>query len=415
MNQKETMKFEEVTGETELTPPEIYASNLIEWAVENHASDLFVSDSDRCVTVSMRRLGRVEPIRQHARDYGRRLQGYLRVLAGGDVGETLRPSEGRGVIKIPSGRDVDLRLSCMPTLHGLDVAIRLFDPVSGTRSIHDLGYDEAELKLLHDLLQQPSGLILIAGPVASGKSSTLYALLDALNDGTRKIHTLEDPIEHSIPGVMQSQINERADLGFSELLSAVLRHSPDVIMIGEIRDAQTALTAIRAGSSGQLVLATIHAKSAAEAVDTMLQFDVKSKSLSQALLGVVNQRLVRYLCPECRRTVETEIPEVDQRILARLGEHPPQVWHAPGCDSCSSCGFSQLTCAPEILAVDRNLRDVIASGASAITLEDAAKDRGMLTMAESLAARVYRGETTAAEAHRAIPSPQFANLTIHVG
>lgn len=412
MTQDESIDFEELEGETELTPPEVYASNLMEWAIEHHASDVFVSDSDRCVTVSMRRLGRVEPIRQLARDYGRRLQGHLRVLAGGDVGESLRPTEGRGVIAIPSGGEIDMRLSCMPTLHGQDVAIRLFDPVGGFRSLEELGFDDTELKLVKGLLEQPSGLIVVAGPVASGKSSTMYAMVDALNDGTRKIHTLEDPIEHSIPGVMQSQINHRAGLGFSELLTAVLRHSPDVIMIGEIRDGRTASAALRAGASGQLVLATIHAKSAAEAVDSFLQFDASPKAISQALLGVINQRLVRCLCTNCRQEVDQQPPEISSRIESRLGGQTAKMWSAQGCDTCHGKGFAQLTCSPEILAIDRNLKTVIAGGAGAIALEDAARDEGMLTMAESLAARVYRGETTAVEAHRVVPAPQFSEIAI---
>ena len=177
--------------------------------------------------------------------------------------------------------------------------------------------------MIRALLRQPSGLILIAGPVASGKSSTLYAMVDELNDGSRKIHTLEDPIEHSIPGVIQSQINERANLGFAELLSTVLRHSPDVIMIGEIRDARTAATAIRAGSSGQLVLATIHARSAAEAIDSMLHYGVDPKAISQALLGAISQRLVGKICPECGEKASEQSPEIDERVANRLGGKRP--------------------------------------------------------------------------------------------
>lgn len=170
----------------------------------------------------------------------------------------------------PNVREIVLRLSSMPTLHGEDVSTRRFDPVSGVRSLNELGYDATELGMIRELLSQPSGLILVAAPVASGKSSTLHAILDELNDGSRKIHRLEDPIEHSIPGVIQSQINERANFGFAELLSTVLRHSPDVIMLGEIRDARTTAIAIRAGASSRLVLATTHARSAAEAIDSML-------------------------------------------------------------------------------------------------------------------------------------------------
>ena len=326
----------------------------------------------------------------------------------------LRPTEGRGVTVTPTGREIDLRLSSMPTLHGQDIAIRLFDPVSGVRSLNELGYDATELEMIRELLRQPSGLILIAGPVASGKSSTLYAMIDELNDGSRKIHTLEDPIEHSIPGVIQSQINERANLGFAELLATVLRHSPDVIMIGEIRDSRTAATAIRAGASGQLVLATIHARSAAEAIDSMLHYGVNPKAISQALLGAVNQRLVGQICSECGEQVGGESPEVEERVATRLGNDAARLWKTTGCDACYGNGFSNMTCVPEILVINRALKEVIANGATSVTLEDAARNNGMLCMAEALAARVYRGETTPHEAHRVIPAPQFARLRVKV-
>ena len=250
ISDEEVIDFEQIEAETELAAPEIFAGNLLEWAVERKASDLFISDEEQSLSVGIRRLGRVEHVRKLLRDYGRRLQGHVRVLAGGDPGEMIRPTEGRGITITRGGRKIDLRLSSMPTLHGQDVAIRLFDPVSGIRGLDELGYDDSELSLMRQLLREPSRLILVAGPVASDTSSTLYAMVDELNDGTRKIHTLEDPIEHAFPGVVQSQINERAKLGYAELLSTVLRHSPDVIMIGEIRDAKNAATAIRAGSSG---------------------------------------------------------------------------------------------------------------------------------------------------------------------
>ena len=413
MSDEEAIDFEQIEAETELATPEIFAGNLLEWAVERQASDLFLSDEEQAVSVGIRRLGRVEHVRKLTRDYGRRLQGHVRVLAGGDPGEMIRPTEGRGLTVTPGGREIDLRLSSMPTLHGQDVSIRLFDPVSGVRSLNELGYDDTELKIIRELLREPSGLILIAGPVASGKSSTLYAMVDELNDGSRKIHTLEDPIEHAIPGVIQSQINERANLGYAELLSTVLRHSPDVIMIGEIRDAKTAATAIRAGSSGQLVLATIHARSAAEAIDSMLHYGINPKAISQALLGAINQRLVGRICSQCGKRVDGQNPEVETRVANRLGDHSAELWQTEGCDACYGNGFSKMTCVPEILAVNRSLKDVIASGSTAVTLEDAARNSGMLCMAEALAARIYRGETTPHEAHRVIPAPQFAKLQPH--
>ena len=400
--------------ETELTPPEIYASNLIEWAVDRHCSDLFVSDLESNVRISVRRLGRIEPVRRLAREYGRRLQAYLRVLAGADSGEMLRPTEGRGVVTTPCGNTVDLRMSCIPTMFGQDVAIRLFDPIRGARAIEALGYDAHELQEIKKLIYHPAGLILVAGPVASGKSSTLYAMVDALNDGSRKIHTLEDPIEHSVNGVMQSQVNLRAGLDFPDLLSVVLRHSPDVIMIGEIRDPRTAAAAIRAGASGQLVLATIHAKTAPEAVDSMLQYGSNPKFLASSLIGVINQRLVRRLCTKCRQPRPLGDIAVRQEIIDRLGHHPAQQWSVKGCDDCFLDGFSSLTTLTEFMKIDKLLSQAIADCAPAQELGRIACEGGMLSLEDMALLSVLRGDTTSYEANRVVANEQLARLATEI-
>ena len=410
VNNNEHIDFVSIDGEVELTPPEIYAANLIEWAVDRHSSDLFVSDLENSIQVSVRRLGKIEPVRRLAKSYGRRLQGHLRVLAGADAGETIRPSEGRGVLSTEGGRTIDVRLSSMPTLHGQDVALRLFDPINGARAIEQLGLEPRELAALRDLISRPSGLILVAGPVASGKSSTLYAMVDALNDGTRKVHTLEDPIEHAIDGVMQSQVNLRAGLDFADLLSSVLRHSPDVIMIGEIRDKRTAATAVRAGASGQLVLATIHAKTAAEAVDAMLQYDSQPKFLAGALIGVINQRLMRRLCCKCAEPIPLNGYGVPPRVRDIMSSADPKLFRAVGCPECFNDGFDSLVCVPEILLVNRDVTTRIAEGSSAAELEKFACQEGLRNLAEVLAARVLSGATSAVEASRNISDPMIAEL-----
>ena len=396
-------------GETELTPPEVYGPNLIEWAIDRHASDMFISDAENSVVVSVRRLGRVEVVRRLAKSYGRRLQGYFRVAVGADAGDNIRPSEGRASLPIPSGGTVDLRLSALPTMFGQDVAMRLFNPDGGARNLETLGFDSHELGAVERLLQRDAGLILVAGPVASGKSSSLYAMIDRLADGTRKIHALEDPIEHAMANVMQSQVNLRAGLDFSDLLTIVLRHSPDVIMIGEIRDAETAATAVRAGSSGQLVFATIHAKSAAEGVESMLHYGTNPKFLASALSGVINQRLVRKLCPACREQVEGEI-HVPEHIAYRLEGATPTVYRAKGCAKCYEDGFHDLACVPEIMDINGAIAEAIANQASSAELVHRAREHGMLTLADTALVRVLTGVTTPQEANRIAPSPELAEL-----
>lgn len=212
---------------------------------------------------------------------------------------------------------------------------------------------------------------------------------------------------------MQSQVNVKAGLDFADLLSAVLRHSPDVIMIGEIRDARTAATAVRAGASGQLVLATIHSKTAAEAIDSLLQYDTKPKFLSSALIGVINQRLIRKLCPECRECSPLEHFDIPDRIRPRLGDQAPVIGRTVGCDACFGDGYASLTCMPEVMVVSRQLTTAITAGASAQDLEDTAKFEGMLSLPEVAAVRVLRGHTTPEEANRAIPDPFLASLVAH--
>lgn len=400
--------MEQIAGETELSPPELFAANLIEWSLERHASDLFISDIDGSVLVSVRRLGRIEPVRKLAGTYGHRLQRHFRVLAGADGGETVRPTEGRGSVTTPDGSNAQLRVSCIPTLFGQDVAIRLFDPVRGARTLQTLGMDSSDVELIEQLIGRQSGLILVTGPVASGKSSTLYAMLDYLNDGSRKIHTIEDPIEHSLSGVMQSQTNRRMGLDFADLLTAVLRHSPDVIMIGEVRDRTTAETAIRAGASGQLVLATVHSESAAEAVDMMLQYEANPQFLAGALIGVINQRLVRRLCSACRKQeISGDAIVISDRVRSRFPGVEPAVYSPVGCPLCHECGYDSLVGMPEIMIVDSVIAGTIAGRASAADLEALAAERGMLRLSEVARSYVVRGIISADEANRFVPPPTF--------
>lgn len=403
--------FRELEGETELVPVEAYGDNLIEWAVERQVSDIFISDDQLSVTITVRRLGRVELVRRLARGYGNRLQGYFRALAGTDTGDIIHPAEGRGTVGLPGGQTVDFRLSSLPTLLGQDVSIRLFNSSWTNRGIDALGMDTDVVELLKRLLTNSSGLILVSGPVASGKTSTLYAAINELNDGTRKIHTLEDPVEHVIPGVNQSQINLKAGVDFSELLTTVLRHSPDVIMIGEVRDAPTATTAIRAGGSGQLVLATVHSDSAAEAIDTLRQYNINRTFLARTLIGVVNQRLIRRLCTQCRQEISTAGVFVQNpHVVNRLGETIPKLYRAAGCDACMHTGYDTLTCLTEVMVADRELEQAILEDQPAAQLHHLARTAGMMSLAEAAQLRVLRGETTAAEATRVLADEELTEL-----
>lgn len=411
MNKPAIIEFTEIEGEMEHAPPEVYAAHLIEWAAERRVSDIFISDDQRSVSVSVRRLGRVQLVRRLARDYGTRLQGHFRVISGAGAGDAIHPADGRGVVTTEDGKEYDFRLSSIPTLFGQDVTVRLFDSNRGNGGVESLGLDDCEVAALKRLLDQPSGLMLVSGPVASGKTCTLYSSLHYLNDGTLKIHTIEDPVEYPICGIQQSQVNLRARLDFSDLLTAVLRHSPDVIMIGEIRDARSAATAVRAGSSGQLVLATVHADSAAQAVNTMLQYDTNPTFLARTLIGVVNQRLISKLCVDCRKEIwaADELCRND-RVWQKLAGVQPKLYRKVGCSKCYETGFTSLTCLPEIMCIDRDIEQAIIHGEDAGQIEQIAIDHGMLSLADAAQVRVLRGDTTAAEACRVIEHPDLSYL-----
>lgn len=411
MTKQAFIEFTEIEGEMELAPPEAYAAHLIDWAAERHVSDIFISDDQRSVTVAVRRLGRVELVRRLAREYGNRLQGHFRVVSGAGAGDAIHPADGRGTVTTEDGKEFDFRLSAMPTLFGQDVTVRLFDAKRGNCGVETLGLDDCEVSAIKRLLDQPSGLLLVSGPVASGKTCTLYSLLHYLNDGSLKIHTIEDPVEYAIRGIQQTQVNLRARLDFSDLLAAVLRHSPDVIMIGEIRDTRSAETAVRAGASGQLVLATVHADSSAQAINTMLQYGTNPTFLARTLIGVVNQRLISKLCDDCKKEIwaADDLCRND-RVWRKLNGVQPKLYRKVGCPTCYESGFSSLTCLPEIMCIDREIEQAIIHGEDAGQIEQIAIDHGMLSLADAAQVRILRGDTTAAEAYRVIEHPELSYL-----
>lgn len=406
-----TPDFEPLETSTEYSPPEVYGDYLIEWALQQQASDLFISDDPEGVAIRIRRLGRLKLVNRLSRGYGSRLQNHLRVTAGLEPTMGVQtPAEGSTRLPLPGGQVVELRLSSMPTLFGQDLAMRIFDAAEQMRKLDQLGIGELAQQL-KALLLRPSGLLLVAGPTGHGKTSTLYSCLDYLCDGSRKIHTLEDPVERIIPGVLQSQVDLHADADFHQLLQACLRNSPDVVMVGEIRDARTAQTAIRAGIGGQLVLATVHAKTAAEAVRTALAYDAHPQFLADALIGVIGQRLIRQLCPQCRRplTIDRPIPLPDS-VIQRMNGAAPQLFAPTGCDACGDDGFASQTAICEILETNHDMAMAIASGQSADRLQEIAVAAGMVPMVEQALMQVVRGETTAEEVRRVIANAEVSRL-----
>src|SRR5438876_2288096 len=279
--------------------PHDAAEQIIRHAIAVQASDLFLLSDEGSVSVSLRVIGQIEQFSVVSRDQGRHLINFLKTTAGMDIAEHRRPQEGRWIFDFVSER-VDLRINVVPTLFGEDLAVRILSHKIGLRPLDSLGLSRNDYNRLTGLLASPSGLLLVTGPTGTGKTTTLYACLQHLNTGTRKINTIEDPIEYAIGGVRQSQVSAKIGVDFADLLKNILRQAPDVIMIGEIRDEETAATAVRAANSGHLVVATLHAPVAAGAVQSMRALGANRFFLSSCILGVIAQRLVRVLCPNCR-------------------------------------------------------------------------------------------------------------------
>lgn len=381
-------------------------AKLIEYAVGMGASDLFLVCEEDQFTVQVRHLGTVQPISALPLEMGKRCVAHIKATAGMDVTERRRPLDGRWLYREDEGPTIDLRINMIPTMHGEDLAMRLLVRESQLFDLANLGLTRDQHTQLLAMLESPSGLILMTGPTGSGKTATLYACLRHLNNGQRKINTIEDPIEFAVEGLRQSQVNPAIGLSFSELLRSVLRQSPDVIMIGEVRDAETAETAIRAANSGHLVLATIHAPSAAGAIQSMRALGAHNHFMSTALLGVVSQRLVRTLCPRCRISFDlSHAPHTFDDVRPWLGpDEGNRLYAHKGCDFCSMRGYAGRSGVFEVMPVSRPIRNLISDGKPARIIREKAIEEKMLEFRQSALLKVALGLTSTEEVFRVIPS-----------
>ena len=378
---------------------------LIQHASELRASDLFFTWSENDVAISVHHLGVLKRIAEVPHDKGRHFINAMKVAAGMHLTERVHPLDGRWVCDLESGKKIDLRINTIPTMYGEAMAIRLLDREVGVFQLEDLGLRPPNYDTLVSMLNSPGGLLLVAGPMGAGKTTTLYAAVHYLNDGTRKIHTIEDPIEYTIEGTCQSQVNLRMDLDFPELLRSVLRQGPAVILIGEIRDRLTAEIAVRAANSGQLVFSSLHAPTAAGTVDTLLALGVHPHFLSTCLLGVVNQRLVHKLCENCKVASEMAdashtFEDVQRWLEPGQGEC---IYSAPGCEQCYQQGYTQRTGVFEVLHVTREIRQLILQERPPREIHDKAVEQGMIDLARSALLKVAEGVTSREEVMRVIP------------
>jgi type II secretory ATPase GspE/PulE/Tfp pilus assembly ATPase PilB-like protein len=391
--------------DAERSGPREVVDRLIEHAAGMRASDLFLCTNEGSVAILARHLGMLRRVAVLPADLGRHCIYHVKTMAGMDATVRRHPLDGRWVHERPGGGVLDLRIETVPTLYGEDLALRILDRHSRLLALDNLGLHPGELQEVRKLLQGPGGLILVTGPTGSGKTTTLYACLCYLNNGERKIHTIEDPVEYVLPGIRQSQVNHRIGLDFPELLRAVLRQGPDVIMLGEVRDRVTAQTAVRAANSGQLVLATLHAPGAAGTVQSMLSLGVHPHHLANSLRAAVAQRLIRTLCSACKQPTGPPAPAVlDETAPWRQSDQVEVCYRPGGCPACHHTGYADRTGLFEVLSVRAPVRRLILQGASSQAIHEAAVKDGVLPFRPSALLKVVAGETSLEEVSRVVPA-----------
>ena len=374
--------------------------NLIAKAVEAQASDIHIEPREDSIRVRYRIDGVLHTAETLPLSVRAALSSRVKIMAQLNIAERRLPQDGRIKITV-RGHEIDLRVSTMPTLNGESVVLRILDRSSVNLEFQALGFSGAGLDGFERLLREPNGIILVTGPTGSGKTTTLYTALSTLNDSGRKLFTVEDPIEYQLAGVNQIQVNPKIGLNFATALRSILRQDPDIVMVGEIRDLETAEMAIRASLTGHLVLSTVHTNSAAATITRLLDMGVQDYLLASSLKGVLAQRLVRKLCRHCASPAD--VPAAIISKLAGPGHGPIDLSgarNAKGCDKCRQTGFSGRTTIYELLPMTKSVRDVVVQSGTERAIEDIALAEGMEAMRQNGLQKILDGETTVDEVLR---------------
>ena len=383
-------------GPTEQTA-KVLVDQVLEAAARARASDIHIDPGDGQVIIRMRVDGRLRQWNQIPTELALQALSRLKVLAHMDISDKRRPQDGRFTIETKDGMR-DYRIATAPMLEGEKAVIRCLQHDVSALSIKSIGYSEANLQHYHELLKNPHGLILHCGPTGSGKTSALYAAINHLSKSWRNIQTIEDPVEGRIPGINQAQVNSDIDLTFASLLRSYLRQDCDVILVGEIRDTETAQLAVQASMTGHLVLGTLHTNSAAGAVSRLTEMGIPAFLISTALMGAVSQRLVRRLCTACKHSYEPGPQVVSQCKLA-----PQQVlYKADGCEHCGNTGYKGRLGIQEVFIVNPNIRDAMRKQSTETELQRLGFRAGMTNIFTDGVAKAVAGHTTIEEVYNSV-------------
>ena len=353
--------------ETEDDAPIIRLINaLLSQAVKENASDIHIEPFENRLLVRLRIDGVLREVLSPPRALAPLVTSRIKVMAKLDIAEKRVPQDGRISFRI-AGHPIDVRVSTLPSGHGERVVLRLLDKQAGRLDLAQLGMDPEILETMDAMIHKPHGIILVTGPTGSGKTTTLYAALGRLNDTSRNIMTVEDPIEYYIDGIGQTQVNTKVSMSFARGLRAILRQDPDVVMIGEIRDLETVEIAIQSSLTGHLVFSTLHTNTAIGAITRLRDMGVEPFLLSSSIIGVLAQRLVRILCPACKRP---HVPDTAECELMGLSPYdPPVIYEPTGCEACNFLGYRGRTGIYELIEIDNHMRSLIHDGVGEHELE----------------------------------------------
>lgn len=367
---------------------------LIEQAVRQRSSDIHIEPMEHQVRVRYRIDGALYEKASYSMHLLPAIVARIKIIGGMDISEKRKPQDGR-ITQIVDRQEFDVRVSVLPTVFGEKVVMRLTSKAALTKEKGKLGLSKEELIKFDHILENPHGILLVTGPTGSGKSTTLYTALSELNKEDVNIITVEDPVEANVDGINQVQVNPKADLTFATALRSILRQDPDIIMIGEIRDSETATIAVQASITGHLVVSTLHTNSAASTITRLEDMGIESYLLADSIVGVIAQRLVRRLCPHCKKAREASFEE---KILLQVQEEQPLMVYEPtGCSRCDNMGYMGRIGVYEIMEITHELKKVIAQKANADEIKEKALEEGMSTLRMSASRYVLEGITTIEE------------------
>ncbi len=375
-------------------------NSILNDAIKKGASDIHVEPYEKIFRIRFRIDGMLYEIMKPPLSLKNAIASRLKIMAKLDIAERRRPQDGRIKIRYSDGKDIDFRVSVLPTLFGEKIVLRLLDKSNLQLDMTKLGFNEKQLKSFKDAVHKPYGMVLVTGPTGSGKTTTLYSALSELNQISKNVSTAEDPVEYNIPGVNQVQMHEEIGLNFAASLRSFLRQDPNIIMVGEIRDYETAEIAVKAALTGHLVLSTIHTNDAPSTINRLLNMGIEPFLVASSVHAILAQRLVRKICEKCKEEIDIEKKFLVDIGMTEAEAKTTKTYKGKGCNNCSNTGYKGRIAVYEILTIGEEIRELILAGASANEIKKEAIRIGMMTMRQSAIDLLKKGLTTIDEVVR---------------